>query len=162
MSNTIDSTQLDLITLGNKNQKNNFIVNPRTGRLSFGRIPPNNLGVAEGEIYLKLGYIGFGPQKKGAYGARHIWEKHQIDLNLGNPQDIAVRLLDIMAVGVDILVDFSARHNPARPVILNTSVGRVALTAESKQGVPCYSIVSAYGARNAPGTVIGTLKKPSD
>ncbi|STO79488.1 hypothetical protein [Grimontia hollisae] len=162
MGTIIQASDLTRELLKKRTQKNALIANPKTGKLSYGMIPANKSGIPEGNIFLKLGDTGFGPQRSGAYGARHIWDKHQADLCLTEPLDIVTQLQEILVSGTDILVNLAAKHNPARPVILNTKIGRVALQLQMISGVASYSIISAYGAKNATGTVIGTLKNPND
>jgi hypothetical protein len=159
----VDSSDLTDAFMSKKNKRGTKVVNPNTGKTSFGRIPQNNNGIPEGEIYLKVGYEGYGHKRSGAFGARHIWEKHKIDLNIPQAKNVPSIIASILKKGVDVLVDFQANHSPARAVVLNTNIGRVALKQEQEQnGGVSYSIISAYGSKNAPGTVIGTLESPSD
>lgn len=143
--------------MSGKNTKNALIANPQTNGVSFGRIPPNNSGVSEGDIYLKLGLIGHGNQRKGAFGVRHVWEKHQKDLGIEKPDDTPLIIAEILSEGVDILISGSG----SRPIALNTKYGVVILEQKTIDQVAYYSIVSAYGKKNVTGTVIGQLIKPS-
>lgn len=147
--------------MSEKTKKNAKVTNPKTGNLSFGKIPENKNGIPSGEIYLKLGLIGHGHNRAGAFGARHIWEKHHVDLRITTQENTAQVIADILEEGVNVLVNFQNKNNK-RPVVLNTKIGRVALEPETKNGTTSYSIVSAYGNKNAPGTVIGTLKSPTE
>ncbi|EGD5163556.1 hypothetical protein RYY30_003402 [Vibrio cholerae] len=156
----IQATDLNANLMSSKNKQGSKVVNPKTNQLSFGRIPSNNNGIPTGEIYLKLGFIGSGKMRTGAYGARHIWEKHKKDLNIESPEETPEVIANILKEGVDVLVNFEANHDPHRPVVLNTELGRVALSLYVEHGINAYSIVSAYGNKNAVGTVIGQLESP--
>lgn len=143
--------------INGKNTKNALVTNPQTGGLSFGKIPPNNNGVSEGEIYLKLGLAGHGRLRKGAFGARHVWEKHKSDLGITTPDQTPMIIAEILSEGVDILLSTT----DARPIALNTKYGVVILEEKVIDQVASYSIVSAYGKKNIAGIVIGQLIKPS-
>lgn len=154
-------TDLNEAIMAAKSTRNALVVNPNTGGMSFGRIPINNSGIAEGEIYLKLGFIGFGREREGAFGARHVWEKHKKDLNIAIPEDTAQTIADILQVGIDIVVNFEVKKHAIRPVLLNTARGRVVVEEKTMEGIPSYTIISAYGNKDAPGTLIGNLEAPS-
>lgn len=154
----IDSSSLTEGVMLAKTTKNSLIKNPLTGDISFGRIPPNNSNIMEGDIYLKLGDVGFGRDRRGGYGARHIWDKHKRDLSINSPEDIALVICNILQDGVDVFVDFSA--SITRPVILNSAIGRVVIEKKQIGGSCAYSIISAYGSRVAKGTLIGNLLPP--
>ena len=144
--------------MNGKKTKNALVTNPQTGGLSFGKIPPNSNGVSEGEIYLKLGLAGHGRQRTGAFGARHVWEKHKGDLGITTPDQTPMIIADILSEGVDILL---SKTDAARPIALNTTCGVVILERKVIDQVTSYSIVSAYGKKNITGIVIGKLIKPS-
>lgn len=157
------ATDLNDTLMSDSKSKGSKVANPNTGKLSYGHIPENNNGIPNGPIYLKLGLVGSGGGRQGAFGARHVWEKHKSDLNISTPEETPQVIANILASGVNVLVNFNAGHSPHRPVVLNTSMGRVALTPYKEVGgVDAYSIVSAYGNKNAPGTVIGKLESPKD
>ncbi|WP_299143133.1 hypothetical protein [uncultured Vibrio sp.] len=159
----IDSPALTNDFMSKRNKRGTKVINPNTDKTSFGRIPKNNNGIPEGEIYLKVGIIGHGPTRTGAFGARHIWEKHKVDLKISQSTNVPAIIASILEEGVDVLVNFQASHSPARAIVLNTNIGRVALKQEQdKNGRFSYTIISAYGNKNAPGTVIGTLESPSN
>lgn len=151
-------SDLSDVVMNGKNTKNALITNPQTNGVSFGRIPPNNSGVSEGEIYLKLGLIGHGRERKGAFGVRHVWEKHQKDLGIIKPEDTPRIIAEILSEGVDILL---SGNTGSRPIALNTKYGVVILEQKIIDQVTSYSVVSAYGKKNITGTVIGQLIKPS-
>lgn len=135
--------------------KNKKVLNPDNGTLIFGKIPDNPTGIPSRLIYLRLGYIGNGVARKGAFGARHIWEKHQTDLSIQKPEDVPKTLADILTAGVDILYEDSNK-----PVVLNTQKGLVSLQLKKDpNGDNEYSIVSAYGRRNSRGVVFAKLEK---
>lgn len=145
-----------------KTTKNKKVLNPETNKLSFGMIPDDHNAVPGGDIHLKLGLVGYGNQRKGAFGARHIWEKHQVDLNLTTPSEVPSKIAEILKEGVNVLVEFDDQKRSNMPVVLNTALGKVALAPKSTDGKVTYEIISAHANKNARGTVIGTLKSPSD
>ena len=135
--------------------KNNKVLNPESGTLVFGKIPDNPTGIPSGLIYLRLGYIGNGATRKGAFGARHIREKHKTDLSILKPEDVPKTLADILVAGVDILYEDSNK-----PVVLNTRQGLVSLQLKKDpNGSNEYSIVSAYGRKDSRGVVFAKLEK---
>lgn len=142
-----------LSSSGSKNEK---LFSP-TNNLSYGRIPAvPAFNVEAGDIYLRLGFVGMGYARSGAFGARHIWEKHQIDLNLKQPSDIPQVVASILQNGANILIDKSKAAD--RPLVLNSNVGIVILEPKkTADGNTEYSIVSAYARKNHKGTVIGQL-----
>ena len=146
----------DLAKQGNR--QNTKIVNPETGKLSFGIIPKNRI-IESGEIYLRLGFVGVGRDLAGGFCARHIWDKHSKDLSLSEFSDVPSVVAALLLEGCKVLVDFN-KGGDDKPIVLNTSKGMVVLTKKGLSGAIEYSIVSAYGRTNHPGTVVATLKKP--
>lgn len=146
--------------LTSSSTKNTKVFSP-TNKLSYGRIPAAPaFNIEAGEVYLRLGLVGKfvkkGQPKLGAFGARHIWDKHRSDLNLQYPSDIPKVVASILRNGADVLVDKS--KSAVKPLVLNSNVGIVILQPKkTAEGGIEYSIVSAYGRRNHKGTVIGQL-----
>ncbi len=141
--------------------KNKKIINPFTGGLSFGAVPINK-HVSAADIFLRLGFIGEGNNRKGAFGARHIWEKHHREFQLAAPSDLPGMVSSILEDGAYVLLtNESIGHVPCRPLVLKASIGLVVLEQKINDfGKKEYSIVTAYGKKNQKGIVIGTLKKP--
>jgi hypothetical protein len=162
MSDNLNNNDLIDNLMSEKTAKNQKILNPKTNKLSFGIVPDDHSAIPGGDIHLKLGLIGYGPQRKGAFGARHIWEKHKIDLNLSKPHEIPNKIADILKEGINVLVEFDDQKRNNMPVVLNTAIGKVALAPKTYEGKVIYEIISAHANKNARGTVIGTLKSPSD
>lgn len=149
-------TELDENLLSGTNQKNCKIFNPKTDDTIFGKIPENPTGIPSGLIYLRLGYIGNGYKKQGAFGARHIWDKHKVDLGLNSPTELPFKISSILTEGVDVL--YEEIH---KPVVLNTLHGLVSLQLkQSADGIKEYSIISAYYKTQAKGTVFCKLEMP--
>ena len=94
----------DLAKQGNR--QNTKIVNPETGKLSFGIIPKNRI-IESGEIYLRLGFVGVGRDLAGGFGARHIWDKHSKDLSLSEFSDVPSVVAALLLEGCKVLVDFN-------------------------------------------------------
>lgn len=142
--------------LTSSSTKNRKVFSP-TNKLSYGRIPDAPaFNIKAGDIYLRLGFSGSGKNKSGAFGARHIWDKHRGDLSLQYPSDIPKVVASILSKGANVLVDKSKSAD--RPLVLNSNVGIVILQPKkTAEGGIEYSIVSAYGRRNHKGTVIRQL-----
>jgi hypothetical protein len=158
IGNVLEAGALTEYLAKKRDKQNAKIINPETGKLSFGFIPENST-IASGEIYLRLGFIGVGRGFSGGFGARHIWDKHSKDLSLSKFADVPSRVAELLLEGCDVLVDSSKGGND-KPIVLNTSKGMVVLTKKGAINAIEYSIVSAYGRANHPGTVVATLKKP--
>ncbi len=143
-----------------KNKKGSRIINPVTGGLIYGIIPQNK-SIEEGPIYLKLGYQGSEHDKKGAKGARHIYDKHHKDLSLKSFSDVPKRLTEILLEGSSIMVNPITRKNPlTNPLVLRTGHGVVGLHKFNEGGTTAYEIITAFGAPNAQGFEVAKLKKP--
>ncbi len=155
MNSPIDQLTLDLLLgVHNPNRK---ILNPVTGGLSFGRIPKNRSGIPEGEVHLRVGKIGFGKDKKGAYGARHIWDKHRVDLKITKPENLTTILLKIFMDGAEILVDPNKNIDPYRPLILSRKYGMGIVERRGKD-LAAYNVISAYSKTAVPGILIGKFE----
>jgi len=150
----VRNTELTDELLSMTKMKNVKVLNPVTGTLIFGKVPANLSGIPSGFIYLRLGYVANGYLRQGAFGARHVWEKHRKDLNINAPENLPQILADILVVGVDIL--YEATNKPA---VLNTHKGLVSLQLKKDStGSDEYSIVSAYNSRRSRGTVFAKLE----
>lgn len=146
---------LELASL--KTRKNTRILND-LGQESFGTFPANKHNFPAGEIYLKLGVIGFTEARKGAFGLRHIWEKHQSDLELKCIQDIPAFIEKVLSEGAEVIVDKS--KSPDKPLIVESNSGLITLALETPKGLPPhYNIITAYNRKNHPGVVIATMGK---
>ncbi len=151
---------------GLSNKKNQKIINPSTGGYSFGQIPEGSGPLLGGEIYLKLGYIGHGhpndPNKKGATGARHIYEKHGLELNLDYFNLVPSFVNRILQDEASILIDKNRANYIKAPIVVNSPHGMVALgqNGSPESGIS-YEIVSAYERNDQKGTKVGEIKKPA-
>lgn len=141
-----------------KGSKATKLMNPETNGLSFGYIPKNKT-IEAGEIYLTLGYSGYGVKRAGAFGARHVWEKHKVDLCLVNFSDVPAKVAALLANDCDVMVN-PLSGGLESPIVLNTSHGMVALAKKMIDKKPEYHVISAYGRRNPHGFVVAKLKKP--
>lgn len=148
------SQLIDTIASG-RSAKNTRILNPTTGDFRFGYIPENPV-IDSGHIYLCLGYDGFGPDRRGAFGARHIWDKHQVDLNLTQFADVPHTVASILTEGCNVLVDQN-KGGPTKPIVINTPHGMVSLQHKLIDNVPEYHVLTAYGRNDHPGTVVAQL-----
>jgi len=152
----LKATDLTAVLMSANTTKNNKVLNPINGGLIFGKIPVNPTGIPSGCIYLRLGYVGKGYNRAGAFGARHIWEKHRTDLNITKPENTPLKLAQMLTEGVDVLYE-----DANKPVVLNTSQGIISLQLKkSEDGKNEYSIVSAYYRTQARGIVFCKLEKP--
>jgi hypothetical protein len=139
----------------NKNSKNAWVANT-SGLLSFGTFPENNHNFPVGEITLKLGYVGFDSERKGAYGLRHIWEKHGSEVMATSPSDIPLFIEGIITSGSTVIVDRD--KDPKKPLIVKSSIGLLTLgLKQPKDSEPYYHIITAYVRKSHPGIVIATI-----
>lgn len=156
MSSALNAQELTLQLMNCNNRKGTRVINPLTGLMTFGAIPANS-HVPEGDIFLKLGIRGRGYDRLGAFGVRHIWDKHGAELGAAMPGDIPSKVYEILAPGADILLDTT--KGAGKIITLNTSKGMVILQ-EEKAGNYCsiYSIITAYTKKTAKGILIASLK----
>jgi hypothetical protein len=153
MSNFLAAAHITNELISRQNMRGTRIINPRTGLMNFGSVPVNS-HVPDGLIYLKLGWPGFGPNKTGAFGARHIWDKHRGEWPGLTPEQIPEKVLDILVPGADILL-----HQGAGKIItLNTSKGMVVLQEEREGLGFIYSVVTAYTRKDPKGIKIAQLQ----
>jgi len=151
----LKNTELTEALMAAHTTKNIKVLNPQSGTIIFGKVPENPTGIPSGMIHLRLGYVGSGRRKSGAFGARHIWEKHKIDLSISSPEEVPQILASILEPGVEILYE-----HVNKPVVLNTAKGLVSLQLKKDEtGGNWYNIISAYGRRNSRGTVFAELEK---
>ncbi len=153
MSNSLAAADITSALMSTQNMKGTRIINPRTGLMSFGTVPLNK-HVPEGLIYLKLGLPGFGPGKSGAFGVRHIWDKHRGEWPGLTPDQVPEKVLDILVPGADILL----HQGGGKIITLNTSLGMVVLQEEREGSGFIYSVVTAYTRKNPKGIKIAQLQ----
>ncbi|MCA2486255.1 MULTISPECIES: hypothetical protein [Vibrio] len=145
--------------LNNKKTKNARVTNSK-GTTSFGQIPKLNSQFPEAEVILKLGDPGFYDLKvkqlKGAFGLRHIWDKHRSEINAQDASDVVKFIENVIRGGAEVLIEYG--KDPNKPIILESSSGMVIVELKRPQGEdPYYSIVTAYDRKSHPGTLMGTL-----
>jgi len=153
MSNSLAAANITSALMSTQNKRGTRIINPRTGLMSFGTVPPNS-HVLEGLIYLKLGFPGRGHKKDGAFGARHIWDKHRGEWPGLTPEQIPEKVLDILVPGADILL----YQGGGKIITLNTSQGMVVLQEEREGSGFIYSVVTAYTRKDPKGIKIAQLQ----
>ena len=137
-----------------KNKKNTIISTTR-GQLSFGLFPANNHGFTTGKIILKLGLIGHGYFRKGAFGVRHIWEKHGGEIGLTSPIQVVNFIESILIPGAEVILN--REKSPDKPIIVESSNGLITLGLTTFKNQVAYSIITAYDRKNHPGVVIATI-----
>lgn len=152
--NNIKNT--DLIKSNQKNAR----VTTNSGTTVFGKMPRLNARFPEGDIILKLGFVGFfdrqTKQKKGWYGLRHIWDNHQRELGARNARDIVSFIESVLVKKAQIIIDKA--KDPDKPLVVEAQTGIVVLELISPtQEEPYYSIITAYSRKSHKGTLMGTL-----
>lgn len=143
--------------MSEKSKKNSFVCMP-CGAFSFGAFPPNNAHFPEGDIRLKLGLVGYitgNNERQGAFGLRHIWEKHGSELGLTCPAETIHFIKNVITSGAQVLID--SHKNPDRPIIIESKVGMAILNLQASTHDVYYSIISAYNRKQHPGTVIAKI-----
>jgi hypothetical protein len=151
-------TELTLEIASLSSTKQRRIINPHTEGYIYGCIPPNSI-IEAGNIFLCLGYVGHSRKKLGAFGARHIWDKHKRDLGLSIFSEVPSAVAALLVEGSDVLVDYS-KGGEDKPIVVNTSSGMVSLQARIINSVVEYHVITAYDRKNHPGTVVAQIKKP--
>lgn len=147
-------SDITLEHVSKKNKPNSLITN-QLGHISFGDFPANNHDFPEATIILRLGLIGYGYGRLGAFGLRHIWEKHRIDLGITNPSEVVNFIESIIQPGAEVLID--KKKSPNKPLIIESSNGLISLNLTNIGDQPVYSIITAYDRKSHPGNVIATI-----
>lgn len=158
--NIFNPTDIDNDVLDKKNMKNSRVTNNK-GNLSFGTIPKLNDNFPKGEIHLKLGDSGFYShnhhEPKGAFGLRHIWDKHGDELNSQNAEDVVKFIESVLQVGAEVIID--PKKSPNKPLIVESNTGMVVVDLKEPQNEePFYNIITAYDKKAHPGNVMGNLE----
>lgn len=136
------------------NTKNQRILNS-DGNESFGTLPHINEDFPSGSIFLRLGFKGSGFSRRGAFGLRHIIEKHGSEIGFDDAVGAIAFVEQILSTGAVIKLD---RKDGVRLLVINSSHGMVILEKKTPQGEPIhYSIITAYGKVNYPGTILGQM-----
>lgn len=142
--------------LANDKRSKNALVANTSGVVSFGTFPSNNHSFPSGDITLRLGYVGYGAGRKGAFGLRHIWEKHKTEVMATNPEDIPAFIEAIITKGSNVIIDKD--KDPNKPLIVESKVGLLTLGLKLPNNAnPYYHVITAYARKSHPGTVIATL-----
>lgn len=151
------------ISNGQLNRKNtkNARVTKLDGSSSFGKIPKLNDLFPEGEIFLKLGERGFYNSRlkilQGAFGLRHIWDRHRSEIGASNAEQIIVFIESVLKCGAEILID--ENKYPNKPLVVESSSGMVVLELKRPQNENAYyTIITAYQRKSHPGTLMGQIK----
>lgn len=142
--------------LDSKNAKNTKILTT-SGDAIFGVMPQLSPDLPEGNIILKLGDSGFydrhTKQVKSAFGLRHIWDKHRIEIVASNATEIVVFIESIIT---NVIIDNSKSKD--KPLIVKSNMGIVVVELKTPQNEPPhYSIITAYTRKSHPGTLMASL-----
>ncbi len=145
--------------LNSKKTKNAKVTNSN-GTCSFGIMPNLNSKFPAGEIILKLGDPGFYDRRekklKAAFGLRHIWDKHKVEIGATNAFDVIKFIESVITLGAEVLID--SNKDPNKPLIVESTAGMVVVELKQPQGEePYYSIVTAYDKKRHAGTLVGNL-----
>ena len=140
--------------------KNKFLINPKTETLIFGKIPeikihhPQHI-FEEGLIYLRHGeHI----RANRGFGACHIWEAHRKELeSMGYTsfEQVPEFVSNIILPGVPIHCEFSNLKGNHRITVLRSQIGIAILEKKLNNNIPMYSVVTAFNRKQAHGTLIG-------
>lgn len=149
---TLDEITLDVMT---HNRTKNALIESASGEASFGLFPQNNNGFPSVDIRLKLGFVGNGRGRTGAYGLRHIFEKHHQQIGMSCPSEVVSYVKSIIKPGAEVLVDY--RKAPDRPLVIESSTGIIVLSLNGVGANQHYNIITAYSRFSHPGTVIATV-----
>lgn len=144
-----------------KSNKNQSIINPKTGTVYFGRIDEIKNAkyyIPAGDILLKEGEH-IGPNR--GFGVQHIIFEHKDELaRLGyTTQECVARFVsDVICTGAGIYCEFS-HLTKSRVTVLKTSLGVVVIEERvDGQNNIFYSVVTAFTANRAHGIKIGAIQ----
>jgi len=152
METTILHSDLSVEWMSHKRSKNAFVTTTN-GSLSFGAFPKNSAHWPELEIRLKVGFAGFGRTRSGAFGVRHIYEKHSQEIGITCPSQISGYIESIITDGATVIVDTVKDENAA--LVIESKTGLVILRLSKDKTY--YDIISAYDRKSHPGTVIAMI-----
>jgi len=156
---TPNDVSIEMLNIDKKTQQNAKVTNSN-GSVSFGLMPNLNNNLPQGEVILKLGYKGFynprEKESKGAFGLRHIWDKHRAEINAKSASDIILFIEEVMIPGADIIID--KKKSLEKPLIVESSTGMVIVALKRPLGEDAYyHVVTAYDRKSHPGILVGNL-----
>nr|WP_010890242.1 hypothetical protein [Salmonella enterica]AAB91550.1 hypothetical protein [Salmonella enterica subsp. enterica serovar Berta] len=128
--------------------------------VNFSRTAKHECRLSRRKIILKLGDSGFYNKRteslEGAYGLRHIWDKHRVEIGATSAEDIVIFLESILLAGAEVLIDPKKGQNKA--IVVESGTGMMILELKKPNGEdPYYSIITAYDRKSHPGTKLHTL-----
>ena len=136
-----------------------LIPHPTNGTYFFGRIEEKTvkgLVIPGAPIILRRGNHG----RKGGFGVRHIWARHEADLRkrgYESEADVSRYVAAIVLAGSPVYCEFERIRDP-RVSIVRSSVGMAVLEYKTDRDDNCvYSVVTAFSHRNPHGTRIGSV-----
>lgn len=141
-------------------KKKNSRVCKIDGSEVFFTIPHLSADFPDGKIILKLGDPGYynkSQQKlEGAYGLRHIWDKHRAEIGATCAEDIVNFLEKILLSGAQVLLD--PKKGPNKVIVVESATGMMIVELKKPNNEDAYySIVTAYARKSHPGTVLHTF-----
>lgn len=141
-------------------KKKNSRVSKNDGSDFFLTLPNLSADFPDGKVILKLGDSGYYNQSKkklqGAYGLRHIWDKHRAEIGATCAEDIVNFLEGILLSGAQVLLD--QNKGPNKVIVVESGTGMMIVELNKPQNEdPYYSIVTAYDRKSHPGTMLHTL-----
>lgn len=111
-----------------------------------------------GKIVLKQGEHR-GPNR--GFGVVHILAEHKSDLTKYNlnhsAEGVARYVKSILHPGAKIYSEFASVRGFHRPTVIWSLVGTIVLERQEIDGEIFYSVVTAFGGKNAKGTQIGNF-----
>lgn len=138
---------------------NTLIPHPTNGTNHFGLVlqkTSRGVIIPGGPIVLKRGRYG-----SGGFGAAHIWQRHEREMRKAGfltETEVVLYVASIICPGSALYCEFE-RIRDTRLTVVRGVVGTAILEHKphDPQG-PCYSVVTAYGAKNPSGTRIGKVE----
>ncbi|EGQ7796282.1 hypothetical protein RG677_004805 [Vibrio parahaemolyticus] len=150
----LSSTDVTKELLSKSNTKNHRILSS-SGNVSFGQLPHINDNFPSGEIHLRLGFVGIGSARTGAFGLRHIVEKHGPEIGIDDAAGAIEFIELVLSAGAVIKLD---GKGGTKPLVINSSHGMVILEKKTPRDEAVhYSIITAYEKINYPGTILGEM-----
>lgn len=129
-----------------------------SGSDTYGRVmerKSSGVLIPGGLIFLKRGRYG-----RGGYGARHVWERHRKEMEKAgfeSEDDVAAYVATIVCPGTPLFYEHGHMRQ-MRVTVVRGVLGTAILEHKPWDPTgPCYSVLTAFGQRNAIGSRIGSI-----
>lgn len=138
---------------------NLILPHPVNGNLYFGEIdnlPHNGINTVRSYIYLRRGKHT-GPNK--GFGARHIFAEHHREMaqrGFNSIADVPSYVASILHAGTPLYFEGNGFRQP-RILAVKGGAGTSVLQYIEGNGIPIWSVVTAFSAFNRHGQLVGNI-----